>query len=93
MKILKDCFPQDLHFIFKNIEKIDLAHSIVHKYLPAELQPYCKVINLRQSILVIEVTDGVWASQLRYQLPDLLNILRKETMLCGLIKIEIIVRK
>ena len=93
MKILKDCFSKELNFIFASLEKIEVANSLVIKNLPLEFQEYCKVVNLRQNVLVIEVSDGVWASQLRYQLPTLLTVLRKEEMFCGLVKIEITIKK
>lgn len=93
MKILKDCFPKNLQHIFKTIEKIDIANSLVKEYLPEELKSCCIVTNLRQNVLVLAVSDGVWASQLRYQLPELLRVLRKEPMFCGLIKIEIIMKR
>lgn len=64
----------------------------INQILTSELLPgsdeYCRVANLRQGILVIEVTSGVWSTRLTQLRSNLLSELRS-SILPTLISIEI----
>lgn len=57
-----------------------LSHlnNLLHAQLEASLAQYCRVANFRENILIIEVDGSVWATRLRYIVPELLQKLRRE---------------
>lgn len=56
-----------------------LNHAI-QGLLPAQLQPWCRVANYRQSILVLETANASWMMRLRYEQPNLLSALRAQIL-------------
>ena len=68
---------------------LEELNSKLSHYLPATLQPQCHVGSFIRGCLVIVVTDPVWASQLRYSLPDLRDKLRAEAGIYQLTSIKI----
>ena len=53
----------------------DLLQQVQH-WLPAPLSTHCHSAALQQNRLILAADSPVWASQLRYQAPDLLHRLR-----------------
>ena len=48
----------------------------VLQLLPADLGAHCKVVNLKQEILILATTTPAWAGRLRFAVPDLLKQLK-----------------
>lgn len=65
-------------------ELSQLWHTIIE---PA-LLPHCRVANLRDKRLIIEVDSAAWLTRLRYQLPELLTKLRSYSELRDLQAID-----
>ncbi|WP_367680222.1 DUF721 domain-containing protein [Candidatus Fukatsuia anoeciicola] len=55
-------------------------NKAVQELLPLKLQPWCRVANYRQNILVLEVANASWMMALRYQQLYLLSTLRKKNL-------------
>ena len=66
----------------------DLSH-IVLCHLPQELQPHCQVSSFRNGKLILATAQSTWATQLRYFIPELRDILRTKAKLHQLISIEV----
>ncbi|QWA10121.1 DUF721 domain-containing protein [Sodalis ligni] len=48
--------------------------------LPAPLQPWCRVANFRQGVLIIETANASWMMRLRYEQSTLLSALRAQIL-------------
>lgn len=61
----------------------------VRSQLPASIADHCRVANLRDNILVLQVDGTVWATKLRYQLPQILADLQCLPDLKGLDSVRV----
>jgi len=48
--------------------------------LPAPLQPWCRVANFRQGVLILETANANWMMMLRYEQSRLLSALRAQIL-------------
>ena len=64
--------------ILDRIDHLTKLNAFIKDYLEEPLVNYCRVANFRDGCLVIETDSAVWATQLRYLTPDLLNALRSK---------------
>ena len=83
---------------FMNNQLIDICqrtvlleelNSKLRGYLPTTLQEHCHVGSFNKGCLVIIASDPVWASQLRYSLPELRDKLRSEAGIYQLSSIKV----
>jgi hypothetical protein len=72
--------------------QIEELNSKLGGLLPPPLQPYCQVGSFTNGCLTLIVADAIWASQLRYFLPELRDKLRSQAGLyqLGSIKMNIV---
>jgi hypothetical protein len=66
--------------------------EILHQTIPSPLNEHCHIANLRHTTLIMHADSGLWASQLRYLLPKLMEQWQNETHLPDIQKVEIKVR-
>jgi hypothetical protein len=69
--------------------QLEELNSKLYGYLPQALQEHCQVGSFNRGCLVIVVTDSVWASQLRYSIPELRDKLRSEAGIYQLSSIKV----
>lgn len=81
----------DVQFLMHRLSTITELKKQLPKLLAGDTAKHCRVINLRNSTLVIAVNSSVWANKLRFKLPDLLSDFRAAGY-SGLSKIEIVVQ-
>lgn len=89
MHHIGQCFNPKLAEIVKQVAKLAELNRIVREYLPERLREYCMIGNFNRGLLTLNTTDSVWATQLRYLLPELREHLRKEAGLYQLTSIKI----
>lgn len=82
----------DLKFIYDKIRALKLIQEKVQKHLDPSLAKHCQVANLANNKLVILVTNGSIATQLRYQSAELLNKFRHDASLQHVREVECKVR-
>lgn len=82
----------NLSALLAKIEKVNKLQSLLLTALPIDLQEHCQVVNYHHGVLTIHVDSQTWAMKLRYQLPNLLEILRKKKKLVQLSSINYKVR-
>ena len=75
--------------ICEQATRLEELNSKLHLYLPLALQEHCSVGSFNGGCLVIVINDAVWASELRYHLPELRETLRKEAGVYQLTSIKI----
>ncbi|WP_353570008.1 DciA family protein [Candidatus Albibeggiatoa sp. nov. BB20] len=80
---------QRLHQRCQALKQIDV---VLHQTIPNPLSEHCHIANLRHTTLVMHVDSALWASQLRYLLPKLMEQWQNETYLPEIQKVEIKVR-
>ena len=68
----------------------ELSHK-VSQLLAPELSPHCQVGSFNKGCLVLTSVNAVWASQIRYSIPELRDKLRKEAGMYQLMSIKVVV--
>lgn len=77
MRRINQCLNYQLGEIYQKALEIEKLQAHVLPLLPEELQAYFKVGSFQKSCLTLTTTDAVWASQLRYSLPELRDKIRR----------------
>ncbi len=62
--------------MLERARKLSRLERVVLQCLPAELGAHCKVLNLKNEILVVAIASPAWAGRLRFAAPELLKQLR-----------------
>lgn len=69
---------KNLNDIFKKLQQIESLQKLWLRFVPDNLRACTKVANYRDDSLIISVASAVWATELRFNIPNLLETLRKE---------------
>ena len=91
MRRINRCLNTRLIEICKRTVQLEELNSKLYGFLPNTLQKYCHVGSFNRGCLVIVVNDPVWASELRYSIPELRDKLRKEAGIYQLTSIKLMV--
>lgn len=70
--------------LYKNLERLQTLNQLVAQYLEKNLSAHCRAASIEKQSLIMIADNGNWATQLRFQVPDLLENLRKHPELCAL---------
>lgn len=70
--------------ILAHIQQLQELNSIMARYLPPDVANHCKVVKLDRDCLIVLTENGNWATQLRFQIPELLQQLRQHPLLAKL---------
>ena len=73
------------------VEKLHDLNVLIKQYLPSPLVNHCQVANLRHGKLVLSVDSPVWATKLRFYMPELLAALRQQPRFAGLAGMDVCV--
>lgn len=79
MRKITQCFNTPLASIYKQASQLDTLTTLVQRHLKkneSDTVP-CTVSRFTNGCLVLAVDDPVWATQLRYELPNLRDKLRQ----------------
>lgn len=85
---IAQCLNPSLASICKRAIELESITAMVHKCLPEKYRAYCKVSSFNKGCLVLLVNNALWASEIRYLLPELRDALRKNAGLHQLITIK-----
>lgn len=89
MRHITRCLNSKLTEICLHAIKLEEVSATLLSYLPDNLKEHCRVGSFRNGCLMLITHDPVWASQLRYILPELRDKLRSEAKLYQLASIKI----
>ena len=89
MRRISQCLNTKLAEIYQRAIILDELNAKVISMLPEQLRGHFSVGSFNQGCLVLITQDPVWASQLRYHLPDLRERLRKDAGIYQLASIKI----
>lgn len=90
---ISKCFDKNISNIQIQGEKNRELEKIIAAYLPIEMQSAVTIANFNNGCLILNVKDSVWASQLRFMLPELRDSLRKKNNLYQLSSIKIAINR
>jgi hypothetical protein len=91
MRRIGQCLNPKLTEIYKQAVRLVELNKKVIAYLPEPFRDHFSVGSFNQGQLVLHTLDPTWASQLRYQLPELRDYLRKEAGIYQLVSIKIMI--
>lgn len=89
MRHITNCFNRDLSKLRKQAIELEQIQKLILDYIPAEVKPHCQVGSFANGCLILTVNDAIWASQLRFMLPEIRDNLRKDAQLYQLINIKV----
>src|SRR3990167_9910739 len=89
MRHITRCLNSQLADICQRAIKLEELNAKVYDYLPESLRKHCQVGSFNKSCLVLITHDPVWASQLRFALPELRDKLRSEAGIHQLASIKV----
>lgn len=93
MRPIKTCFNRQLADICKQSIVMEDLSIQVKNLLPEELKEHCTVGNFDKGCLTLHVEEAAYATPLRYALPELRDVLRKEAGFYRLTSIKINVQE
>lgn len=80
MKSIRYCLNKQLAEICQRSVQLEEYTQIIDELIPPELAPHCNVSSFNKGCLVLSTSDAVWATQIRYAIPELRDKLRKAGM-------------
>jgi hypothetical protein len=89
MRHMSQCLNSRLTEIIEQVMVVKTLQAKIIEHLPQILREHVTVGSFHQGLLMLVVHDSVWASQLRYYLPELRTILRSKVGLYQLASIKI----
>lgn len=89
MRLINRYLNHQLEGICQHSIQLEALNAQVSTYLPEAIRPHCHIGSFAKGCLSLTITDPVWATQLRYYLPELRDKLRSEAKLYQLVSIKI----
>lgn len=89
MRSISRCLNKQLVDICQRSVQLEELSNKVAQLLPEGLAKECQVGSFNKGCLVLTTSDAVWASQLRYSIPELRDKLRKEAGMYQLSSIKV----
>ncbi len=77
--------------LFDHLETLLQLRSSLPGYLETPLREHCNVANYRGGILTLRADSAVWATRLRYSIPEILESIRKNPMPVNVRSIRVLV--
>src|SRR5580704_16642968 len=88
MRSISHCINKQLVELCQRSVQLEELSNKINQLLPANLASVCSVGSFNKGCLVLTTTN-VWASQLRYAIPELRDKLRTEADMYQLASIKI----
>lgn len=89
MRSISRCLNKQLAEICERSVQLEELSEKITQLLPPNLAAICKVGSFSKGCLILTTTDAVWASQLRYAIPELRDKLRSDFGMYQLSSIKI----
>jgi len=90
MQHIGRCLNPLMSKVCEHVLTLETLTAVVRGYFTDEdIKPHCTVTSFNKGCLVVTVSNAMWASQLRYQLPSLRDYLRQHAGLHQLITLKL----
>jgi hypothetical protein len=87
--ILNNPCSGQLQALVKHVYMLQRLDDRLNQCLPPLLKSHCKVGDIRDDVLVLNVTSPVWATRLRYLTPSILAFMQRQCALATLRTIRV----
>ena len=78
--------------VLLKLKQLRDLQNILHGYLDKKLAPHCQVANYENNSLCVITATALWATQLRFQIPNLLTQLRRHDELKTIVELRCKIR-
>ncbi len=75
---------KSLQLLRQTLDQLNEFNRLLAEYLDAESARHCKVVKFEKNCLFVMTTNGAWATQLRFQIPELMLQLKQHPLLSHL---------
>ncbi|KTD64633.1 DUF721 domain-containing protein [Legionella spiritensis] len=89
MRKINQCLNRQILEICQKSVQLDTLNALLHSYLKPHLRDHCRAGSFNKGCLVVITTNPAFATELRYELPDIRDKLRREAGLYQLSSIQI----
>lgn len=89
MRHLSACLNPSLRALKEQVDKLNKMDAQLQHLMPDMMHTVCFVVDYQKGCLTLGVTDAVWMTTLRYELPALRDRLRQEAGWHGLTSIQL----
>lgn len=89
MRRIKHCLNTTLSSIGKRSIQLETLNNMLHAYLPEQLHKQCYVGSFNNGQLVLVARNAAIATELRYRVPELRDMLRRDAGLYQLSSIKL----
>ncbi|QHG92416.1 DUF721 domain-containing protein [Coxiella endosymbiont of Amblyomma sculptum] len=73
-KSINQCFQSKLlRPLIQKAQEIRTVEKFLNQILPSEIVPHCRIINLSQETLILQLEKATWATRIYYLIPNLLE--------------------
>lgn len=62
--------------LIQKIQRIQQLNQSLSEVLSSDFKRHCRVASLEGACLILQVDNGAWATRLRYETPELLQVLK-----------------
>ena len=83
---------QSYQFLVNKVYVLEGINQVFKTVVGEPLADHCTIANIREGTLVLEIDNGSWATRLRFETPDLLQLIRKQPGLESITDIEFYVK-
>ncbi len=74
-KLIKD--SSELAQVLNQVHTLQKLNSILQKHIKAPLNEHCIIANLKAEKIILHTDSSAWATYLRYELPTLLQAIKR----------------
>lgn len=93
MPHISKCFNRSIVQIKEQVDKLQDIQRVIINYIPKDMQNICKISSFHNGCLVLTVEDSIWASQIRFLIPEIRDNLRKNHNFYELSSIKIMINR
>lgn len=68
---------KSLQGLMSRLDELQRLNTLLGEHLEVEIAKHCQVVKFEKNCLFVIVDNGSWATQLRFQIPELMTKLRQ----------------
>jgi len=88
MKKFNEIHQGVLNHIFHKLSILNTVENQIYPYIPGDLRDFCRLANFENNILIFAVKNSLWATKLKFSIPEILENIRTKACLPGVASIS-----
>ncbi len=89
MELVSTSETEAVEHIIRHGKRLRRFNNLLQTLLPSELKAHCQLANIKGNTAVLHVSSTVWATRIRYQIPNIINKLQDDAKGRQITNIEI----